>query len=261
MSKAKLLACAIGCLIILSIGCGKKEEPAATGETPSSAPGGAATFDVSSGTATVDGTVLFEGTPPAMPEIKLGTDPVCVSLHKEPLRSEEIVVSDGKLANVFVYVKEGLEKYKFAPPSAPAELNQDGCRYVPHVGGLMVGQDLKIVNSDPTLHNIHCMAESNPQFNVGQPIKGMETIKTFARPEVMVHFKCDVHKWMSAYFGVLPHPYYSVTGKDGSFSLKNLPPGDYLIEAWQEKLGTQTQRVTVGDRETKQLSFSFKAAS
>jgi hypothetical protein len=125
----------------------------------------------------------------------------------------------------------------------------------------MAGQDLKFVNSDPILHNIHCWAEKNPQFDIGQPIKGMETIKKFSTPEVMVHFKCDVHKWMSCYLGVLPHPYYSVTGKDGAFTLKNLPPGEYVIEAWQEKLGTQTRKVAVGDKETKDVNFSFKAAS
>ncbi len=125
----------------------------------------------------------------------------------------------------------------------------------------MVGQDFKIINSDPTLHNVHCTAEDNPQFNIGQPIKGMESVKRFSHPEVMVHFKCDVHKWMSAYFGVLAHPYFSVTGKDGTFTLKNLPPGDYVIEAWQEKLGAQTQKVTVGDKETKEVNFSYKAAS
>jgi len=265
VTKARVLAVVVGFLLALAISCSKKEEPAATGETSATAPGaaraGGTPFDPSAGTAAVSGKVTFEGTPPTMAEIKMNSDPVCVGLHKEPLRSEEVLVSDGKLQNVFVYVKEGLEKYTFTPPSATAEINQDGCHYTPHVGGIMVGQDLKFLNSDPILHNIHCWAEKNPQFNIGQPIKGMETIKKFSTPEVMVHFKCDVHKWMSCYLGVLPHPYYSVTGKDGAFTLKNLPPGEYVIEAWQEKLGTQTQKVAVGDKETKEVNFSFKAAS
>jgi hypothetical protein len=186
-------------------------------------------------------------------------DPVCLSLHKEPVTSEEVLVADGKLQNVFVYVKEGLEKYSFTPPAEPAKINQEGCHYGPHVGGMMVNQKLKIINSDSTLHNIHCWAEKNPQFNIGQPVKGMETEKTFTTPEILIHFKCDVHKWMSAYLGVLTHPYYSVTGKDGAFTLKNLPPGDYVIEAWHEKYGTQTQKVTVADKDAKEVAFTFKA--
>ncbi len=266
MTKARILAAAAGCLLFLAISCSRKEEPAPGTATPAAAPGAApagsgALFNPSIGTATLAGKVKFEGTPPVMPVIKMDADPVCVSLHKEPVHSEEIVVSNGRLANVFVYVKEGLEKYTFAPPSTPAELNQQGCVYKPHVGGLMVGQDFKIVNSDPTLHNVHCQAEKNSQFNLGEPIQGMETTRRFTHPEVMVHFKCDVHKWMSAYFGVLPHPYYSVTGEDGTFTLRNLPPGDYVIEAWQEKLGTQTQKLTIGDKETKEIEFTFRAAS
>ncbi len=262
----RTLVLAAGIVLALFASCGRKEEQAPAGEAgapPSGrAPVGSGTlFNPATGTATVSGQVALEGTAPVMPEIKMSADPVCVSLHKEPVRSEEMVVTDGKLQNVFVYVKEGLEKYSFMPPPTPAELNQDGCRYSPHVGGIMVGQQLKIVNSDPTLHNVHCWAEKNSQFNLGQPLQGMVTTREFSHPEVMVHFKCDVHKWMSAYFGVLPHPYYAVTGKDGAFTIKNLPPGEYTIEAWQEKLGTETRKVTVGDNETMQVNFSFKAGS
>ncbi|HYK91974.1 MAG TPA: carboxypeptidase regulatory-like domain-containing protein [Acidobacteriota bacterium] len=258
--KARILTAIVGCLLAFTCSCGTKEESAPS--TPAAAQAGSGTaFNPSMGTAVISGKATFEGTPPAMREIKMDADPVCVSMHAQPIRSEEIVVSDGNLANVFVYVKEGLEKYTFTPPSAPAELNQEGCSYKPHVGGIMVGQVLKIINSDPTTHNVHCTAENNPQFNLGQALKGMEATRKFSHPEVMVHFKCDVHKWMSAYLGVLPHPYFSVTGKDGTFSLKNLPPGDYVIEAWQEKLGAQTQKVTVGDKETKEINFSFRAPS
>jgi plastocyanin len=253
VARTKSLAVTTCLMVILAAACGKNEEPAGSE--------GGASFDASRGTATIGGKVTFEGAPPEMPEINMTADPVCVSLHQQPVRSEEIVVSDGRLANVFVYVKEGLEKYHFSPPSVPVELNQDGCSYVPHVAGIMVGQDLKIVNSDPTTHNVHCAADKNAQFNIGQALKGMEATRRFASPEVMVHFKCDVHKWMSAYFGVLPHPYYSVTGKDGIFTLRNLPPGEYVIEAWQEKLGTQDQKVTVRDKESLEITFTFKAAS
>jgi hypothetical protein len=121
-----------------------------------------------------------------------------------------------------------------------------------------MNQPLEIVNSDPTLHNIHAMPKANTEFNNGQPIQGMKMTHTFKAKEVMVPFKCDVHGWMNAYVAVMDHPYYAVTGNDGTFSLASLPPGTYTIEAWHEKLGTATQSVTVGAKETKEVSFSFK---
>ena len=124
---------------------------------------------------------------------------------------------------------------------------------------MRVGQPLEIVNSDPTLHNIHAMPKANPEFNNGQPIQGMKMTHTFTAKEVMVPFKCDVHGWMNAYVGVLDHPYFAVTDTDGKFELKGLPPGTYTIEAWHEKLGTQTQSVTIGAKETKDVTFTFKA--
>jgi hypothetical protein len=260
VKNLKLWVIVVSSLLILSAACARKEEPSAKTEPATTSPLAANLFDPAKGSATVSGKVLFEGTAPPAAQIRLSADPVCVSLHKDPLYSEELQVNNGNLLNVFVYVKEGLEKYSFAPPREPATLAQQGCRFEPHVGGVMVNQDLRIVNNDPTLHNVRCVAENNPQFNIGQPIQGGETVKRLAHPEVMIRFRCDVHKWMSSYLGVLPHPYYSVTGKDGSFTLKNLPPGEYVIEAWHEKLGTQSQKVVVGDKETKEISFSFKAS-
>jgi hypothetical protein len=130
--------------------------------------------------------------------------------------------------------------------------------YTPHVLGLVAGQQLDIINSDETLHNIHAFPEKNEAFNLGMPVKGMKYTKKFDKPEVMVKIKCDVHGWMLAWAGVLPHPFFAVTAADGSFTIPNLPPGTYTIEAWQEKLGTQTQQVTVGDKETKTVSLAFK---
>jgi hypothetical protein len=124
---------------------------------------------------------------------------------------------------------------------------------------MRVGQPLEITNSDPTLHNIHATPKINTEFNTGQPIEGMKTTHTFDRPEVMVPFKCDVHGWMNAYVGVLEHPYFAVTGTDGKFSLETLPAGTYTIEAWHERLGAQQQMVTIGEKETKDIAFTFKA--
>ena len=139
------------------------------------------------------------------------------------------------------------------------ELDQKGCHYVPHVFGMMAKQKLLIKNTDDTLHNIHAMPTANKEFNIGQPNQGMETTRTFAQPEVMVHFKCDVHPWMSAYVGVLSHPFFGVTGEDGTFSIKGLPAGEYTLEAWHEKYGPQTQTVKVAAGESKTVDFKFKA--
>ena len=209
--------------------------------------------------ASVSGKITFEGTAPKAKKIKTDADPKCAEMHADdPLKSEEVVVNEnGTLKNVFVYVKTGLEGKTYEPPKTPVELDQRGCHYVPHVFGMMAKQPLKIVNGDDTLHNIHAMPTNSKEFNVGQPNKGMETIRTFAAPEVMVHFKCDVHPWMSAYAGVLSHPFYSVSGDDGSYSLKGLPAGDYEIAAWHEKYGEQTQKVKLNDGEAKTVEFKF----
>lgn len=210
--------------------------------------------------ASISGKVTFDGTAPKQKKIKTDADPKCSELHADsPLLAEDVVVNgDGTLKNVFVYVKSGLSK-TYDKPTAPVELHQKGCHYEPHVFGMMAGQPLKIVNDDETLHNIHAMPAdpNNKEFNKGQPNKGMSSMATFAHPEVMVHFKCDVHPWMSAYVGVLDNPFYSVTGDDGAFSLKGLPAGEYEVVAWQEKYGPQSQKIKVGDGEAKTVDFKF----
>ncbi len=207
--------------------------------------------------ATVTGFIAFEGTPPGAEPIDMSEEPTCADAYPEPPMTQEVEVADGRLANVFVYVKEGLSG-EFGPPSTPVVLDQRGCRYHPHVFGIQPGQDLTIKNSDGLLHNINTQSQVNRSFNVSQP-RSMETTRQFRSPEVMIPVKCDVHGWMHAYIGVVPSPYYSVSSTDGQFTIGNLPPGDYLIEAWHEKYGTQTQQVTVGAQETAEISFAFSA--
>ena len=207
--------------------------------------------------ASVTGRITFEGKAPAPQPIKTAAaDPNC----QTAITTEALLV-DGKggLKNVFVYVKDGLGNLRFPVPSTPVELDQEGCRYVPHVVGVQVGQPLDIVSSDQTLHNVHAIPEANREFNTGQPVPGVPHRHTFSTREVMVPFKCDVHRWMNAFVGVLDHPFFAVSGGDGSFVLKGLPPGTYTIEAWHERLGTQTQTVTVGASEAKDVAFSFAA--
>jgi plastocyanin len=209
----------------------------------------------------VKGVATIDGMAPKNEPIKMNADPVCVKQNTTPQFQETYTVgSDGKsLANVFVYVKDGLGNYVFDAPTGSAKIDQQNCRYHPHVFGVRVGQPVEILNSDPTLHNIHALPKNNQEFNNGQPIQGMKMTHTFTAKEIMVPFKCDVHGWMNAYVGVLDHPYFATTDADGKFELKGLPPGTYTIEAWHEKLGATTQSVTLGPKDSKEVNFSFKA--
>jgi plastocyanin len=230
---------------VIAIGCGGgAEEPA---PEASSAPAPKAASTPTGGGGALSGTVSFSGEAPAAEAIQMGADPSCARLHPDGAMTEIVLVGDnGGLQNVFVYVKEGLEGQSFDVPEEAALLDQQGCRYTPHVFGVRAGQTVTIMNSDDTLHNIHAMPKNNKEFNVGQPVKGLKTDRVFENPEIMVPFKCDVHKWMASYVGVVEHPFFAVTGADGSYSIPNLPAGDYVVEAWHEKYGTQQMNVTVG---------------
>lgn len=217
-------------------------------------------FDPATGTAEIKGTVKFTGEAPKRKPVDMGAEAGCAAKHPEPQLSESVIVNgNGSLKNVFVYVKQGLEGYAFKPPADPVVLNQNGCMYVPHVAGVMVGQPFRILNQDDWAHNVHGMPKQNSDFNFGQPKAGVTNDVTFTTPEILVRVKCDIHGWMSAFVGVVSHPYFAVTGDDGSFSLKGLPPGDYVIEAVHEKLGKVTQNVKVGDKESKAVDFTIEA--
>lgn len=208
--------------------------------------------------ATIKGKVTFDGQGPKQKKIKMDADPNCLAMHTEPVFRKDVLISeDGSFANVFVYVRKGLDGREYPVPSEPAKFDQKGCEYMPRVFGVRAGQPIEIINSDATLHNVHAIAEENDEFNIGMPVKGMKLKKTFDTPETMVKIVCDVHPWMNGYVGVMEHPYFFVTGEDGSFQLPNLPAGTYEVVAWQEKLGELTQKVTVGDNETKEISFVF----
>ena len=212
--------------------------------------------------AKVSGKVIFEGTPPPNAAINMDSDPACSAGGKSPLTSESIVVDNGGLQNVFVYIKDGLgNKYLYDTPMEPVKLDQKGCHYAPHVVGLRTTQPLEVINSDNTMHNVHGMPDTNREFNQGQPVQGMKNTVTFTAPEVLIPFKCDVHSWMHAYIGVVSHPYFAVSGSGGTFELRTIPPGTYTIEAVHEKLGRQTQTVTLGDKDSKEIRFTFKPAA
>lgn len=211
--------------------------------------------------ATVSGKITFQGSPPAPETIDMSEEPTCAQQYTEtPTQESAVIGPDGGLANVFVYVKEGLASRNWGTPSEGVVIDQHGCHYVPHVLAIQAGQPLIIRNSDGILHNINTKPAKNQGFNVSQPVK-MDTQRKFTTAEVMIPVKCDVHGWMHAYIGVQDHPYMAVTGKDGSFTLASLPPGEYVIEAWHERYGTQTQTVTVGPQESKEISFTFSSGA
>ncbi len=242
---------ASGLFLAFSLACGGNAAP------PPAATAGPAVDPATA--ATITATVTFEGQPPAPEMITLTGDPKCVSENGGPQRAvERIVVGDNQsLQNVFVYVKDGLVSFGFPIPSAPVVLDQDKCRYTPRVLGVRVGQTLQVHNSDPLLHNVRSNGVINQAFNKSTPLEGVSFNHTFATKEVMVPFKCDVHGWMSAYVGVLDHPYFGTTAQDGKVVLANLPPGTYTIEAWHETLGTRTQQVTIAAKESKDVGFTF----
>lgn len=233
---------------------GSSPSESAAPRSPEGAPAGKRVDTSKAGS--IAGRIVFEGTPPAASDLKM-TDSKCPA--GEHRRDESVVVSDGGLENVFVYVKDGLSGYSFGIPSEPVQLDQDGCVYTPRVLGVRVGQPLHVLNSDPAPHNVHVAAKVNEQVNTAQPFKGMVYTHSFSAREVMVPFKCDIHSWMIAYVGVVDHPYFAVSAKAGTFALEDLPAGTYTIEAWHETFGTRSTTVTLGESESKELTFTFKA--
>lgn len=256
-----LVLCCSLALLVACGGGGDEGEDSGEGnkvpEASSDAPADTAPAVDTANAGGVKGVINYSGPDPDT-TIAMNADPTCASLHTTPVDTDKYRVSGGKLGNVFVYVKTGLEGKNFPTPTEKKVLDQQGCQYHPHVFGIQVGQPLSIKNSDATLHNIHGMPKSNQEFNQGQPIQNMEFDHIFDKAEVMVPFKCDVHPWMNAYVGVLPHPYYAVSADDGTFSIDKLPPGTYTLEAWHEELGTATQQVTVAANQTADVTFDFQ---
>jgi plastocyanin len=205
------------------------------------------------------GSIRFIGKRPARKSIDMSSDPACVETHKGKPFDESIAVnSNGTLANVFVYIKSGLEGKQFEVPRTPVIFDQHGCWFQPRVLGIQIGQILRITNSDPVTHNVHPIAQVNREWNHSQGAGDDPIDRKFLRPEVMIPVKCNIHSWMRAYIGAVAHPYFAVTGTDGTFEIRNVPPGDYVIEAWQEKMGTNELKITVPPRGEIDAHFTFK---
>lgn len=209
--------------------------------------------------SSVSGTVTFTGKAPTLRPLAMDADPACAKKHSAPVANEMLLLGSGNtMGNILVSVSKGLPAGKKWPaPSAPVVLDQNGCQYKPHVMGIMVGQPYKILNSDGVLHNIHTLPQINRAFNRAMPATVKEASTSFDKEEPIFHVKCDVHPWMSAYIGVFSHPFFSVTGADGKYTISGLEPGTYEITAWHERLGTQTASITVGASDKKTQDFKF----
>jgi plastocyanin len=255
--RGKISFCSALISLILLWGCSKSQPAPESSSASSSAK--TVTISIDAATAgTISGVVSLKGQPPKMKPLDMTADPGCPT---GPQPAEVVGAKGGKLANVFVYVKEGLPQGNFAVPTDPVVLDQKGCRYNPHVLGIMAGQPLKITNTDTADHNIHDMPGNNPAFNESQMPTDQPIIKKFSNAEMMIPVQCNQHPWMRAYINVMSHPYYAASAADGTFEIKNLPPGEYTIAAVHEKFGEQTSKVKVGPKENAKAAFVYSAAA
>lgn len=208
----------------------------------------------------ISGTVRFEGTAPKPSPLSMSQDRNCEAAHPSPAYSQDGEVNaNGTLPNVFIFIKQGLHENHPAPPAVPVTLDQLGCTFSPHVLGVMVGQPLRVLNSDPTTHNVQTITSENRFHNQSQQPGGSPIIWRFDHPEIMIKLKCNVHPWMTAYLGVVDNPFYAVTGPSGTFAINGLPPGHYTLEAWTATLGKQEQEVTVPHNGAVTVDFTFNA--
>lgn len=261
------LVLSIALSLVLAAACGgsgtNSSSPGANTESAGSGP-------YSGPTGTIAGVISYDGTPPAPRKIDTSADPVCG--QKNPnLSTDDTIVTDGKLANAFIYIKEGTVEggkkvgdYTWATPTTAVQLDQNGCHYAPHVMGVQVNQKISITNSDATQHNVHPTPKLNPEWNQTQANGAAPLEKSFARPEVLIPVKCNQHPWMKAYIGVMRTPFFAVSGKDGSFEIKGVPPGKYTLVAWREGPGNGQEKpmeVTVTANGAAKADFSFSGTA
>jgi plastocyanin len=246
-------------VLLILAGCNQPAERKAPAEVAPAA----SIFTVDPATAaTLRGTVKFAGKRPPAKVISMDAEEACQKLHDKPVYAPEIVAArDGSLSNVFVYVKTGLEDKKFEASNQAVVLDQRGCMFVPRVVALRVGQTLTVKNSDPVSHNVHPLPRNNYEWNQQQSPQAADLQRRFARPEVMIPVKCNVHSWMRSNIGVVDHPYFAVTDARGEFEWKTMPPGEYTIAAWHEVLGEHEEKVSLGAGALEKVSFTFGPAN
>ncbi len=254
MTKFRTVFATLGATLLLAgIGVGMNPRVgAAAAHAPQAGAAG-------SGTGEIVGKVSFRGAPPQLHPLLMTSDPVCASEQSGVVLPEDgRVNANSTLPNAFVYISKGSAKLSASPPTNIVTITQKGCRYEPHVLGIEVGQRLQVVSEDPTTHNIHIRPKTGRDWNVSQQ-PGSDPVTTkFSNPEIMVPVHCNVHNWMQAYIGVVTNPYYAVTGDDGTFTIKGVPPGDYTLSTWTATFGTQEHQVTVRSGDTAMADFTFE---
>jgi hypothetical protein len=249
-------------LVVLSNHCGSPSNataavPDETASAKTSQKAGSPAAGATRGVK-LSGRVAYRGSPPARRVINMTKDAKCRDLHGDmPVLDEDLIVSGGGLKNVFVRIQRGAPKINYAVPEKPAVLNQEGCMFRPRVQGVRVGQRLLIGNGDPVTHNVRSFPVLNPAFNFGQPPNTNSRERIFEKAEREIELQCDFHLWMHAYIFVMEHPFFNVSKDDGTYAIDDLPPGEYTLEAWHEKLGKQRKTVTVGADDLVDVNFSF----
>jgi len=211
-------------------------------------------------TGTIKGHIVLTGKAPGNPIIRMGVDPKCSALNAghRVIQESAMVTADGSVANVFVRLDGTFPKT--AVPADPIVIDQRACFYRPRVIGMRVGQPLQIRNDDDLLHNVHSSSAVGNSFNVGQPKAGIVFTFTPRADEVMLRLGCDVHRWMTAYVGIVSHPFFSVSGPDGTFAIAKVPAGTYTIKIWHERFGEMTKKVTVKPGATSTIDFAYASS-
>jgi hypothetical protein len=255
----------VALLLSLSLACGKKADESGDAGDNS---GGTATgtkYAKTGNEGSISGKVALNGTAPEPKKIDTSADGVCAQKNPNAV-TEDVVVKDGKVANAFVYIKDGttadgkkIGDFTFDTPTTAVNLDQNGCHYKPHVLGAQTNQKINITNSDPTQHNIHPTPKNNPEWNQSQGSGAPPIEKSFAKSEVLIPVKCNQHPWMKAYIGVLKHPFFAVSKEDGTFSIAGVPPGKYTVVAWHEKFGEKSMEVNVPSGGSATADYSFDA--
>ncbi len=246
---------AMACILLAAAGCRKPASP----EKGSAAK--LTTIDWKTA-GTIEGTIHFTGPLPKPATIDMSQDPVC-SMSNGSKLTKQYVVNNGGLGNVFVWIKSGLEGKQYPTPTAPVVVNQKGCRYIPHVIAAMVGQPVQFDNGDATMHNIHIVpaVAGNPTVNISEAPNASAAPRIFPKPELMMAVRCNDHPWMEAYLNIAANPFFAVSGPEGHFTIRGVPPGTYTLGADQEKLGIQTQPVIVKTGQVTQVSFTYTGAA
>jgi hypothetical protein len=233
-------------VLLLLVACGGGSCP----ERPAPTPLDHAT------TGSIVGAVTFHGDPP--PSTPVPLDRTCGALYKGgPVTAGDALVNDHRVQNAFVYIREGLGDRVFPQPTTPVEIDQKGCLFAPRVAAAETCQEIVFLNSDPLLHNVHGFPKTSGAWNFSLSQAGNRRSVRVPAPEAMIRVGCDVHPWMQSYVGIVNHPYFAITGADGGFVLRDVPPGDYVVASWHERFGTREQKVKVGPKEEQAVAFAY----